>query len=797
MTMRFLQRLSIKNKLRLMILVTSSVSLLLACGLVGLSGTVWYKQKIAQELATLAELISYSSETPLDFQDKQNARLVIEYLRANPDIIAGALYQPDGGIFVEYRRPGSELTLPGKPPRAGFDSRVLTFTKVVRNVSGSDVGTVYLRSDPRVERRFLLGCLGIIGLGVVFATLVAIVLSNSLQRMITTPVSHLLETSQRVSRDKNYTVRAVAGAEDELGELVAGFNEMLGQIQARDEQLRRHRDDLEREVAERTAELVQAKERAEAARKTADAASQTKSAFLANMSHELRTPLNAVIGYSEMLQEEAADLGQTRLIPDLQKIHGAGKHLLGLINDILDLSKVEAGKMTLYLEEFAVDKLVGEVACTVQPLVTKNGNRLELLCPADIGTMRADMTKVRQTLFNLLSNASKFTEKGVIKLEVQKVTTNQCSIIRHQSGTPALSDSLNTDHCPLITFRVTDTGIGITSEQIGRLFEAFSQADASTTRKFGGTGLGLAISRKFCQLMGGDIAVASQPGQGSTFTVTLPARSAEPAPEMVAAPAADSTSKSERGNRKPIVLVIDDDTAVRDLMHRALSKDGYRVEVAADGRTGLEMAQRLQPSVITLDVMMPSMDGWAVLTALKADPATAGIPVVMLTMVDDKNMGFALGAADYFTKPIDWERLAGVLHKHHQPAVNETVLVVEDDERMREMLRRTLQKEGWKIREAANGRLGLEELSRGVPGMILLDLMMPDLDGFGFMQELRRRPDCAQVPVIVITAKDLTAEDHRRLSGEVARILGKDSASREQLVAEVRTLLNHQCDYHI
>ena len=795
--MRFLQRLSIKNKLRLMILVTSSVSLLLACGLVGLSGTVWYKQKIAQELATLAELISYSSETPLDFQDKQNARLVIEYLRANPDIIAGALYQPDGGIFVEYRRPGSELTLPGKPPRAGFDSRVLTFTKVVRNVSGSDVGTVYLRSDPRVERRFLLGCLGIIGLGVAFATLVAIVLSNSLQRMITTPVSHLLETSQRVSRDKNYTVRAVAGAEDELGELVAGFNEMLGQIQARDEQLRRHRDDLEREVAERTAELVQAKERAEAARKTADAASQTKSAFLANMSHELRTPLNAVIGYSEMLQEEAADLGQTRLIPDLQKIHGAGKHLLGLINDILDLSKVEAGKMTLYLEEFAVDKLVGEVACTVQPLVTKNGNRLELLCPADIGTMRADMTKVRQTLFNLLSNASKFTEKGVIKLEVQKVTTNQCSIIRHQSGTPALSDSLNTDHCPLITFRVTDTGIGITSEQIGRLFEAFSQADASTTRKFGGTGLGLAISRKFCQLMGGDIAVASQPGQGSTFTVTLPARSAEPAPEMVAAPAADSTSKSERGNRKPIVLVIDDDTAVRDLMHRALSKDGYRVEVAGDGRTGLEMAKRLQPSVITLDVMMPSMDGWAVLTALKADPVIAGIPVIIITMVDDKNMGFALGAADYFTKPIDWERLAGVLHKHHQPAANETVLVVEDDERTREMLRRTLQKEGWKIREAADGRLGLEELSRGVPGLILLDLMMPDLDGFGFMQELRRRPDCAQVPVIVITAKDLTAEDHRRLSGEVARILGKDSTGREQLVAEVRTLLNHQCDYHI
>jgi CheY-like chemotaxis protein len=244
-------------------------------------------------------------------------------------------------------------------------------------------------------------------------------------------------------------------------------------------------------------------------------------------------------------------------------------------------------------------------------------------------------------------------------------------------------------------------------------------------------------------------------------------------------------------------LVIDDDATVRDLMQRSLSKDGYCVEVAADGRTGLEMAKRLKPAVITLDVMMPSMDGWAVLTALKADPATADIPVVMLTIVDDKNMGFALGAADYFTKPIDWQRLGAVLKKHRKPAADQTVLIVEDDERTREMLRRSLQKEGWQVHEAANGRLGLEQLSQGVPGLILLDLMMPEVDGFGFMKELRKRPDCAQVPVIVITAKDLTDEDRRRLSGEVARILGKDSTSREQLVAEVRQFLTRQTEFHI
>ena len=351
-------------------------------------------------------------------------------------------------------------------------------------------------------------------------------------------------------------------------------------------------------------------------------------------------------------------------------------------------------------------------------------------------------------------------------------------------------------HSSFVIFQVTDTGIGMTPEQMSKLFEAFTQADASTTRKFGGTGLGLAISRKFCRLMGGDITVVSEPEKGSTFTVTLPAQ----VEDLKADTATEFVRRTEQpGSYSPAstVLVIDDDPTVRELMQRSLARDGYHVEVAADGRTGLEMARRLKPAVITLDVMMPSMDGWAVLTALKADPTTADIPVVMLTIVDDKSMGFALGAADYFTKPIDWQRLSSVLQKYRKPSASQTVLIVEDDERTREMLRRTLQKEGWEIREAANGRLGLEQLVHGPPGLILLDLMMPEMDGFTFMQELRRHPDCAHVPVIVITAKDLTEEDRRRLNGDVSRVLGKDSTSREQLVAEVRQLLTQQMEFHI
>jgi signal transduction histidine kinase len=284
------------------------------------------------------------------------------------------------------------------------------------------------------------------------------------------------------------------------------------------------------EIEAKNRQLEESRTTAEEARQVADEANRTKSQFLANMSHELRTPMNAIIGYSEMLQEEAQDLGDTGYIPDLQKIHGAGKHLLGLINDILDLSKVEAGKMTLFLEEFDVAKLVNEVAATVQPLVAKNANTLQVDCPPEIGTMRADMTKLRQALFNLLSNASKFTERGTIALHVA----------RHSNVGTAGNGSTRGEHStledqPTLNFRVSDTGIGMTPEQMSKLFEVFSQADASTTRKYGGTGLGLAISRKFCQLMGGDITVESEPGKGTTFTITLPVEVQEAATEALAA----------------------------------------------------------------------------------------------------------------------------------------------------------------------------------------------------------------------------------------------------------------------
>jgi len=509
-------------------------------------------------------------------------------------------------------------------------------------------------------------------------------------------------------------------------------------------------------------------EETEQARESAEEANRTKSQFLANMSHELRTPLNAIIGYSEMLQEEAQDLGNQEFEDDLERINGAGKHLLGLINDVLDISKIEAGGMEIYLETFAIGPMIRDVVTTIQPLVNKNSNTLEIVCPDSVGNIHADITKVRQGLFNLLSNASKFTDQGSITLTVSRE---------------------GSEGQEWIDFAVADNGIGMNEEQMGRLFEAFSQAEASTTRRFGGTGLGLAITRHFCEMMGGSVIVTSEIGQGSTFIMKLPAVALEPdetADPDAEAPNAETPAPSPAANT---VLVVDDDASVHDLMQRSLAGQGFKLVRAMGGQDGLRLAKELLPAVITLDVMMPGMDGWAVLSALKADPDLADIPVIMVTIIDQKNMGYALGAAEYLTKPIDRARLLSVLNKYRQEVNVGPVLVVDDAKSVRVMVRRMLEKEGWEVAEAENGRAALDILDEIEPSLVLLDLMMPEMDGFEFMEELRRSGRWSKLPVVVITAKDITAEDRQRLSGYVEKIIQKGSYSTESLMSELRALV--------
>ena len=535
------------------------------------------------------------------------------------------------------------------------------------------------------------------------------------------------------------------------------------------------------------AELLAAKNRAETLAEQADAANRAKSVFLANMSHELRTPLNAIIGYSEMVREElqaAADASHQQEVADLNRIHSAGRHLLQVINEILDLSKVEAGKMTLSPERFDVRAVVDDVNGTVQPLAAQNANAMEIDVAPDVGSVYLDLTKLRQCLLNLVGNALKFTSQGAVRLTVRR---------EHD-------ESANRDW---LTFSVRDTGIGMSPEQMGKLFQAFAQADRSTSRKYGGSGLGLAISREYCRMMGGDITASSEEGKGSEFVIRLPAEMAitpapspappaNPPPQMPTSGAPNELGAAAPAPSGRTILVIDDDPAVRDLMDRALTAEGYRVVQADSGDQGLRLAKSLHPDAVTLDIMLPTMNGWAVLAELKNDPELADMPVVLMSVADDHPPGraLALGASEYLTKPIDRDRLLRVLDRFcHRRGVG-PVLVVEDEPANREMLRRLLEKEGLTVVEATNGRTALELMTQTTPWLVLLDLMMPEMDGFQFAVALRENPAWADVPVIVITAKDVTPEDLARLNGGIEAVMGKKPGfSKEQLLATIRPLL--------
>jgi signal transduction histidine kinase/CheY-like chemotaxis protein len=500
-------------------------------------------------------------------------------------------------------------------------------------------------------------------------------------------------------------------------------------------------------------------------------ASQHKSQFLANMSHELRTPLNAIIGVSEMLREDAEALKQDT--EPLDRVLGAGRHLLALINDILDLSKIEAGRMELHLESFPLASLIEDVARTIEPMAAKNRNRFVIDCPTDLGTVHADQTRFRQALLNLASNANKFTKNGTITIAAQ----------------PQRLDGRD-----WITIAVADTGIGMTAEQMGKLFQEFSQADVSTTRKYGGTGLGLAISKRFCQMMGGDITVESQVGRGSTFTIRLP-RTVQFGQAQTRMTGANVESAPLIGveAQEPLILVVDDDATVRELVERHLKRSGFGVVTAGGGQEGLRLVRELRPAAVTLDIMMPDLDGWTVLAAIKGDPALAATPVVLMSIVDQKNRGYALGAADYLVKPVDRTKLVETLTAICGSTAG-GALLVDDDEVVRRSVRQALEPIGWQVTEAENGQVAVEVLTAARPDVIILDLMMPKMDGFEFLNELRARPPWQDVPVVVITAKDLTEADRERLNGGVERIIQKSDRDEmlRQLSREIAKCVKRQ-----
>jgi signal transduction histidine kinase/CheY-like chemotaxis protein len=515
---------------------------------------------------------------------------------------------------------------------------------------------------------------------------------------------------------------------------------------------------------------------AQKARAAAEQANQAKSAFLANMSHELRTPLNAIIGFTRIVRRKAEGLLPDKQTENLDKVLTSGEHLLNLINTVLDIAKIEAGRMDVLAANFRIGALVDLCANTAQPLL-RPGVVLEKQVDENLSMVYSDQDKIRQIILNLLSNAAKFTHEGKIILSANRDGEN-------------------------LRLAVSDTGIGISEEALPRIFKEFQQADTSTTRQYGGTGLGLSISRNLARLLGGDINVESELGKGSTFTAVIPIQfrgklptmaeaSTTTASDLQPAPAKEPEVHPDAPSFKKQLLVIDDDPDAVYLLQESLNTQEFNITGARNGPDGLRAAREQQPQVILLDIFMPGMDGWQVLHDLKADPATANIPVIMLTIVDKKALGYSLGAAGYLLKPLDpaeaRETLDRVLGKTETRQKH--VLVVDDDPNIVEMLRQVLPESDFILGSALDGVAGLQAIKAHRPDILILDIIMPRMDGFGVIEALRADPETRDLPVIVVSAKELTADENARLKESAAIVIKKQDFEGEKLVKEINSAL--------
>ncbi len=509
-------------------------------------------------------------------------------------------------------------------------------------------------------------------------------------------------------------------------------------------------------------------------------AKEAQAAFLANMSHELRTPLNAIIGYSELVTEDAEILGYSEVVPDLEKIQLAGKHLVSLISDVLDMSKIQAGKVELEIDTFKADDLVNDVVVMLEPDIAASGNELIVEKEETLGTLRSDRTKIRQILSNLLNNAGKFTEEGTVHFST--------STYEHDRKT-------------WFQFTVRDTGIGIPEEKIPRLFEAFTQEDESTTRKYGGTGLGLAICKNYCEVLGGRIEIESERGVGTTFVVHLPSGVAHGSfsssrrddSASVASPRASiqtAIADSAHRGENVALLVIDDEPSVHEMITRYLTHRSVVVHSAMSGDEGLQMARQLKPDAIVVDVLMSEMSGWDVLSKLKSDPTTSSIPVIVGSILDEESKAFSLGADEYLVKPIDRESLDIILNRYAYKGTPR-VLIVEDDDDLRHLLQRRIDRTHWDVDTAAHGGEAhqyLQEHRR--PDLILLDLMMPEVDGFDLLQILHKNPEWQTIPIVILTAMELTNREKKLLDTHVRQILHKGSQSEHEFLDNLTELID-------
>jgi signal transduction histidine kinase/DNA-binding response OmpR family regulator len=764
---------SIARRLTWMNMLVSAAALLLACAAFIAYDMVTFRQTIVRNLSTQAQIIGANSASALLFNDPQAAETTLSALKAAPDILSAVIYMQDGQPLASYSRdrrdpiPASPSIAPG---HIETDLRRNNEIVLVRSIvfQGKPTGTVYIRSDLEELNQRLNRYVGIAAIVLLVSLLVALLVSSVFRRIVAKPIVDLAQIARVVSHDKNYSVRATPiPGQGELTILIDAFNEMLTQIGKSERDLRNAHDGLEQRVKERTAELETAKKEVEAfsqsvvlAKEELERSSKFKDQFLSTMSHELRTPLNAVLGFSDLLGEDRYGPLNEKQRRYVNHIANGGKHLLRLINDILDLSRIEAGRLQLTIENVHVETCFSEVCDTLHPLISKKGHNL-IKHPAPGLSVRADGTRLKQILMNLIGNAVKFTpEGGKIELAARKMGD-------------------------LVRLEVRDCGPGIPPEEKKRIFEAFYRL-TQHEKAAEGSGLGLAITQRLVELHGGELGLESELGSGSCFYFTLPfVQSIEPRPEQ-------GTGQKPDGGAAARILVIDDDRTSAMLLETQLVSAGYEVTLCTKPDEAVEMAAELQPAAVTVDIVMKPINGWQILISLKSDRRTAQIPVIVVTIVDQPSTGTLLGADEYIVKPVEKLVLLSAVDRclsRSGHTGSRSVLIVEDHSPTREFIAESLMHRGYIVEIAVDGAAARARIAKGLPKLVILDLILPDVSGFELLAEWRGNPSTAQLPVFVMTSKDLTSAEREYLQANSLALLQKKDRWQDSLFNQLQLVV--------